>query len=53
MAATISEISLDGALRAPTIIGHWKIGHLIRRIHATVREFSGRAAEITNASSDR
>src|SRR3989338_1142536 len=34
---------LDGALRAATIIGHWKlvIGHLIRMIHASLRELSG------------
>ncbi len=33
----------DAALRARIIIGYWKlvIGHLTRRIHATLRELSG------------
>ena len=33
-------MSLDGALFAPTTIGHWKfvIGHLARGIHGFLRE---------------
>jgi murein DD-endopeptidase MepM/ murein hydrolase activator NlpD len=42
MVERISVMVLDGALCAPTIIGHWKlvIGHLLRRIHGSVRELS-------------
>src|SRR3989338_3732309 len=43
MADGSSVKPLDGAMCAPTIIGHWKlvIGHLIRRIHRSIREECG------------
>ena len=43
MANAIRGMPPDGAPQAVTTIGHWKlvIGHLIRRIHACLRELSG------------
>ena len=39
----------------PTAIGHWKlvIGHLTRRIHSAVREFSGLGSRIDGAKVTR
>jgi hypothetical protein len=40
IADAIAGMSLDAARCAATTIGHWKlvIGHLIRMIHASLRE---------------